>query len=162
MFDSRPENRVALDRAWKALEPLKRGDTIEHERMEELLGVARDDHRYYALIEKLKRQLLADRGILLSNIMLIGYELAKPSRQLLEAEVRERRAGRHRRKGLAAIESLPVDECSFEEQRQRNGLAERLALAVRQSREESARIQFLMRPKQNQPPRIAREEEQTG
>lgn len=101
-------------------------------------------------VKQLKKRLLIERGVLLANGRMVGYELADPDRQLGEAGIRERRAGRHRRKALKAVEALPSEECDFHQQRKKAGLTTMLEETLRQSREAARRIAFLMRPTPSQ------------
>lgn len=155
MYDKRPENEKAIERAWAATAELGRGDVLEHERAEAIFGVARPDPRYYALIDRLKRRLEEDRGIAMRAIPLVGYELTPVKDQLELARFRATQAARRLRKGARHAGSLPEADCSFTELRAKQAIEERLHQSERSIRGEAQRLAFLMRPR-DQRPRIAR------
>lgn len=157
MYDAKPENEKATERAWKMLTKLERGDLLSHEDAELALGAERPSDRYYALMDKLKRRMEDERGISLIAIPMVGYQLATAKDQLGLGRHRVVRAARQIRKGAKSVGSLPEAECNFTELRAKQAMEEKLALMERGARQEAQRIAFLMRPRDARP-RIAQED----
>src|SRR5262249_32948844 len=147
MFERKSEYDRAIERAWKLTERLRRGDVLGHAQAEDALRVARPDHRYYALIDKLKRKMEQERGISLIAVPLVGYTLASAKEQLELGRFRLTQAARRKRKGLGHVASLPASECSFVELRAKQAMEEAMIQAERRDRGLAQTMAFLMRPR---------------
>jgi hypothetical protein len=159
MFDSQPETTKAMNRAWKALERMERGEMFSHEDMAKAFGFDSRDKRYYQMAARLNRKLEKERGISLVSVPLVGYMLATAMGQLDYAKNRVIRAARQKRRARSTVMALPVEECQTQaEQKAKFHMEEKLAASEREDRKEYRLINFLMRPR-DQMPRIQRDDE---
>jgi hypothetical protein len=163
MFDQKPELAKAMDRAWKILERMQRGDMFTHEQMSKAFGFDYHHPRYYAMASKLNKKLEKERGISLISVTLVGYALATDMEQLDYAKNRLVKAARQKHRAIRTVTSLPVEDCLTQAaQKAKFHMEEKLHAMEREDRKQCQLINFLMRPRESMP-RVAREDDaETG
>lgn len=159
MFARNPAVERGIDRAFKAMAKMGRGDMLHHERIEECFGIPRNTAWWSRGIEKLRKKMLDERGVWLASEPLVGYRLAPHEEHIAEGPRRTRRAMRQNHKALVTLSALPDDELSFQNQRRKEGLVRELEALEHTTRQKLRLQQFLMRPTPVQA-RIARPEDQ--
>lgn len=108
MSFERNENLTELvNELYEAIAPLRRGDTIGHDRIAAILGVAPHEGHWQDCLGKVKRRLEDDRGITLWSEHEVGYRLLTVQEQLtIASRKRLRRAKRQIRLGLGHVTAV--------------------------------------------------------
>jgi hypothetical protein len=154
MYERKPEYDKAIERLWMVLEGLNRNDVLEHKVAAAALGVPYGEGLYYGLISRIKRKMEDQRGITLESAPLVGYLLCDPNAQLAMYRKRSTQAARRIHKGYRHISCLPDHECNFVQLRAKNAMMERAVREERNLRGQAQWISFILRPRDDRPPRV--------
>lgn len=149
-----PLINAAVERLFKIMEPMQRGDILLMTVLDEVIGGERHEHPWGAVLMKLKRKMEEERGITLVNEMMVGYVLAPKDVQLAQGVSRTRKAKRHIVRGVKSVSVLPDDDLTLHEKQRKTGTLDVLSGIERTMREQQRLQQFLLRPREHTP-RIA-------
>lgn len=106
MIKPKREITDAVDAVYAATRDLRRGQTLLHETIERLLGVARHAGMYDHVVKRVRRRLQDERAIATWPEPTVGYRLCTVAEQLALPLHRARRASRQIRRGIRSVAVL--------------------------------------------------------
>ncbi len=147
MFERNQERHERVERLFEILCGMSRGDLLQHEEAEKVLGIQRGN-TYYAIMDKLRRRMERESRPTLVTIGLVGYAVALPKEQLGFAQRRIVKARRQTTRAIRTVSALPVEECDPIVARAKFGMEETLAAREKELRKAALLSAQLMRPRE--------------
>jgi hypothetical protein len=158
MFERNPRIKQITELIWTLLVPMKRGDILMHEQLQEIMGVEPHQHPWGLVISNVRRRMELERGITLISELMVGYKLASPDEQLREGPRRVRRAKNQLVRGARSVDVLPAAELSFHQQCRKVTISQELNQTLASMKREERLVSFLLRPHEAEPRGIPEQE----
>lgn len=132
-FERNEQLSLLVDQLYEMFASKERGETVGHNEIAKILGVAPHQEHWQTCLIALKRRMEERKGITVWCEREVGYRLLTPREQITFAPIaRIKRASRQLRKAEGHVCSILDGELSPHQRRIRNAQME----SIRQSREE--------------------------
>ena len=120
MFSTNEQLEKTASAVYEHAKDLDRGDTLAHDDIERISGCLRYEGQWGAIVMKVRKKILRERGIALRPIATVGYRFCTKEEQLKYcARNRQKRAVRQLNRGVREIAALEPNSLSLHQQRLR-------------------------------------------
>jgi hypothetical protein len=153
VFESSEVIDRMVERLWERVGSLRRGDTLLHAVVEDVLGVPPHTGHWPQCMKRLRRRLEHELGIAMWPVVGIGYKLLTVGEQLnMLPRERLRRAARQERRARRSVEAIPADQLTPHQRRAQVAQCHALRAAATELRRQ-LRIQAVLSRKPEGMPR---------
>ncbi len=160
-FDENPKLKKAREKLLDLFAGKNRGELVNHEEIEKLIGMKRGESKYYALVRQAGLKHQEAHGVSVINEPMLGYLMATHQQQLGLLGVRTKRAKRQISRGTNSVDALPDDELSDHQRRLKSASIDSGKNTMDLLRRDAALQAYLMRSKPGDPLKIRMMEKET-